>query len=83
VQNINKENMFDPDLESVEFQALKFTEFLIGRVYFLFASGELIFSNFFSSGGVFSCPSGQAGVTFLRCSKKVTNQIVKSLQSLD
>ena len=30
-----KENMFDPGLESVEFQALKFTEFLIGRVYFL------------------------------------------------
>jgi len=32
-----KENMFDPDLESVEFQVLKFTEFLIGRVYFLSA----------------------------------------------
>jgi hypothetical protein len=29
-----KEKLFDPDLESVEFQALKFTEFLIGRVLF-------------------------------------------------
>jgi len=37
--------MFDPDLESVEFQALKFTAFLIGRVYFLLGKCELIFSN--------------------------------------
>jgi hypothetical protein len=36
--------MFDPDLESVEFQVLKFTEFLIGRVYFLLEKCELIFS---------------------------------------
>jgi hypothetical protein len=42
---VNKENMFDPDLESVEFQALKFTAFLIGRVYFLLGKCELIFSN--------------------------------------
>jgi hypothetical protein len=45
--------MFDPDLESVEFQALKFTEFFIGGVYFLLDKCELIFSLFFSSGGFF------------------------------
>jgi hypothetical protein len=41
---VNEENMFDPDLESVEFQSLKFTEFLIGGVYFLLGKCELIFS---------------------------------------
>jgi hypothetical protein len=41
---VNKENMFDPDLESVEFQALKFTVFLIGGVYFLLGKCELVFS---------------------------------------
>jgi hypothetical protein len=30
-----KGNMFDPDLESVGLQELKFTGFFIGRVYFL------------------------------------------------
>ncbi len=35
-RNDHKGNMFEPDLESVGFQALKSTEFLIGRVYFLF-----------------------------------------------
>ena len=34
--NYIKENLSDTDLESVEFQALKFTEFLIGRVIFFY-----------------------------------------------
>jgi hypothetical protein len=34
LQGVKKEKLFDPDLESVEFQELKFTEFLIGRVLF-------------------------------------------------
>jgi hypothetical protein len=34
-RNENKGNMFDPDLESVGLQELKFTGFFVGRVYFL------------------------------------------------
>jgi hypothetical protein len=68
---VNKENMFDPDLESVEFQALKFTEFLIGRVYFLLDKCELIFSNL-SAAAASSCPSGQAGWLLFQLQGKVT-----------
>jgi hypothetical protein len=35
--------MSEPDLESVGFQELKFTEFLIGRVYFLLPECEIDF----------------------------------------
>jgi hypothetical protein len=45
--------MFDPDLESVEFQVLKFTGFFIGRVYFLLGKCELFFSSLSAAAAFF------------------------------